>query len=55
MTLTFSAEVDSAWVEPHAVVNEALLDDGTGMVRTLHATTLINPIVYYFPIYFSVP
>lgn len=55
MTLTFSVEADDAWVEPHAIVNQALLDDRTGTVRALQVTTLVNPRVFYFPLCFGVP
>jgi uncharacterized repeat protein (TIGR01451 family) len=50
VTLTFSAEVDDAWVEPHVIVNEALLDDRMGVVRTLRTTTLINPTKLHLPL-----
>lgn len=49
VALTFSAKVDGALVEPRALVNEALLDDRTGVVRTLHATTLVNATRCYLP------
>ena len=51
VTVTFQVTVDQA-PGPRAVVNRAVLDDGVGATRTLQATTLIDPVRYYFPIVF---
>lgn len=50
VTLTFDVTIDEELVGPHAIVNQAVLDDRVGVTRTIRAVTLVNPLRCYFPL-----
>lgn len=46
-TLTYGTMIDDQLSGPYALVNQAVLDDGVGVTRTLQAATLIDPLSVY--------
>lgn len=50
VSLTFNAVIDGDLAGPHAIVNQAILDDQIGVEHILKGTTLVNPLKNYLPL-----
>ncbi len=50
VTLTFDTTIGEQFMEPEVLTNCAVLNDRVGVLRTVEATTLVNPLRRYLPL-----
>ncbi len=48
--LKFSAKIGNEPIGPRSVINQAILDDRVGPLRTLRSITLVDPLKHYLPL-----
>jgi uncharacterized repeat protein (TIGR01451 family) len=50
VTITYRMVIDGGLVQPTAITNAAVLDDGQGQVLTRTATALVNALEFFLPV-----